>query len=249
VTVTLDVAEPLRVFLRDRHRRRDAVTVEVDGVSSLGHVVQSVGVPLTEVGSLVVSGAAVSPASRPPAGAAVRLLPVARPQAAPTSPPRFLLDVHLGRLARRLRVLGLDTGYDRDADDAALTEVAAAESRVLLTQDRGLLMRRRLPAGAASGPPPWVAAYVRGRTAEEQLDDVLDRFAPPLAPWTRCAACNGELLAVPKASVAAELEPGTRREFDEFARCRSCGRVFWHGAHAKGLDALVARARERTHPA
>jgi uncharacterized protein with PIN domain len=167
------------------------------------------------------------------------VLPVRRPQPAP---PRFLLDVHLGRLARRLRVLGLDTAYDRTADDAALTERAAAESRVLLTRDRGLLMRRRLPSAGRSGTPPWVAAYVRGETADEQLDDVLRRFAPPLAPWTRCPACNGELAAVAKADVAGRLEPGTRREYDEFARCPACDRVYWHGAHTRRLDELVARA-------
>ena len=249
--VALDVGAELRAFLRrPAHRRRpDAVLVPVDGVSTLGHVVQSVGVPLTEVGALVADGEAATPADRPRAGTVVRVLPVPRPQPAPTTPPRFLLDVHLGRLARQLRVLGLDAAYDSAADDAALTERAAEESRVLLTQDRGLLMRRRLPAATRGPAGParvaaWVAAYVRGRTADEQLGDVLARFAPPLAPWTRCPACNGELVAVPKSDVADRLEPGTRREFDDFARCPACGRVYWHGAHAPGLDDLVARARQ-----
>jgi len=141
--------------------------------------------------------------------------------------------VGLGSLARRLRLLGLDAAYDPAADDAALVEQATAEDRVLLTQDRGLLMRRALAAGA----------LVRGAGAEQQLSDVLERFAPALAPLTRCTACGGELVAVPKASVADLLEPGTRRSYDEFSRCTACGRVHWRGAHARRIEEMVARSR------
>jgi uncharacterized protein len=70
---------------------------------------------------------------------------------------------------------------------------------------------------------------------------VLDRFRLPLAPYTRCTACGGTLHPVPKAEVAARLEPGTRRTQQDFARCGGCGRVYWHGAHAARLDQLVRR--------
>src|SRR5919106_1808999 len=137
-----------------------------------------------------------------------------------------------GSLARRLRLLGVDTAYGNDADDADLVEEAGRERRVMLTQDRGLLMRRAL----------WAGAYVRGHGADAQLADVLDRFAPPLAPWTRCSACNGALAEVPKGEVVDLLEPGTRRRYERFARCRYCGRVYWRGAHGRRLDAVVADA-------
>jgi len=149
---------------------------------------------------------------------------------------QFVLDVHLGALARRLRVLGVDTAYRNDAADDALLEQANREHRVLLTQDRGLLRRRVL----------WAGAYVRGTRRADQLADVLDRFAPPLAPLTRCTGCNGELEQVPKQDVADELQPGTRRCYDEYARCRACGRVYWHGAHGRRLDAIVDAARSVT---
>ncbi|WP_246106291.1 Mut7-C ubiquitin/RNAse domain-containing protein [Pseudonocardia kunmingensis] len=223
-------APALWLFLPPR-RRRTQITVPYDGSASLGHVVQSLGIPLTEVGPPSVDGAAAG-ASRPlHQGAVVGLDPPPRPQPLPHGA-RFLLDVHLGTLARRLRVLGVDTSYDNDADDPDLVARAGREQRVLLTQDRGLLMRRAL----------WAGAYVRGHGATAQLADVLDRFAPPLRPRTRCAACNGELVDVPKEQVVDLLEPGTRRRYERFARCRSCGRVYWHGAHGRRLDALVADA-------
>ncbi|MDQ3761009.1 MAG: Mut7-C ubiquitin/RNAse domain-containing protein [Actinomycetota bacterium] len=225
------LARELWLFAAPR-RRREYVDVPYDGDASLGHVVQALGVPLTEVGALLVNCVPVDPAYRPRAGATVEVRPVARPQRVPRST-GFLLDVHLGTLARRLRVLGVDTVYCNDADDDALLHQAAKQQRVLLTQDRGLLMRRAL----------WAGAYVRGRRPGEQLADVLDRFTPRLDPWTRCTCCNGELVSVPKHEVAHQLKPGTRRCYDSFARCRACGQVYWHGAHSRRLDAIVRAAR------
>jgi hypothetical protein len=230
VEVVVRPAPALWLFLPPR-RRRPQITVPYDGTASLGHVLRAVGIPLTEVADPTVDGVRSDMSRRLHDGAVVELRPPPRPQPLPDGA-RFLLDVHLGSLARRLRLLGVDTAYGNDADDADLVARAERERRVLLTQDRGLLMRRALRAGA----------YVRGAGADAQLVDVLDRFAPPLAPWTRCSACNGELEDVPKERVVDQLEPGTRRCYDRFARCRACGRVYWRGAHGRRLERLVAEA-------
>jgi uncharacterized protein with PIN domain len=211
-------------------RRHDELTVPVDGVATIGHAVESLGLPRTEMGPILVDGRAAEPGDRLAAGAVVEVAPISRPQ--PMSAPRFVLDVHFGTLARRMRLLGIDTAYRNDADDPELVEQAVAEDRVLLTQDRGLLRRRALPQGA----------LVRGSDPDDQLADVLDRFRPPLAPWTRCPACNGGLAAVAKQDVADELEPGTLAAFDVFSRCADCTRVYWRGAHADQLDAVVTGA-------
>ncbi|MGN6330486.1 MAG: Mut7-C RNAse domain-containing protein [Motilibacteraceae bacterium] len=191
------------------------------------------GVPLTEVGALR-RGREVVAASEPAGSGVVDVLPVVRPQPL-AGPPRLLLDVHLGALARRLRLLDVDVAYAPagavGAQDHELVERAAAEDRLLLTMDRGLLMRRSLRR----------AAFVRGQRPDEQLADVLDRFRLPLAPWSRCTACGGELRPVAKSEVLDRLEPGTRRTQERFVRCVACGQVYWHGAHAARLGALVAR--------
>jgi uncharacterized protein with PIN domain len=155
-----------------------------------------------------------------------------RPQRLLVAPARFVLDVHLGALTRRLRLVGVDSAYSNDADDDELIAQANAQKRVLLTQDRGLLRRRSL----------WRGGYVRGARPDQQLLDVLERFAPPLAPLTICTACNGRLAAVPKPQVEQALQPGTRRTYDSFARCPACGQVYWRGAHSRRLEAVVAAA-------
>ncbi|MFJ9564429.1 Mut7-C RNAse domain-containing protein [Streptomyces fuscichromogenes] len=230
--IHVEVAPGLALFV-PHARRVGTHPLAVDGVSTLGHVIESLGVPLTEVGALVVDGREVPPAHIPAAGERVAVHPVRRPQSVPGAPLRFLLDVHLGTLARRLRLLGVDTAYEStDIGDPALAARSAAEKRVLLSRDRGLLRRREL----------WAGAYVYSTGPDEQLRDILDRFAPDLRPWTRCTACNGLLQEATKEQVADQLKGGTQKSYDVFARCAECGRAYWKGAHHQQLEAIVARA-------
>lgn len=235
--VTFVVPPRLRLFLPARRRTAEP-EVPVDGTSTVRHLLASVGVPKTEVAELVLDGRPVDPAYRPRPGDRIEVVEIGRPQPTPTSPPRFVLDVHLGTLARRLRLLGLDTCYDPDADDDALVEVSLAEQRVLLTRDRGLLHRRALRWGA----------HVDHQAPDEQVREVIERFAPPLRPWTRCPACNGTLAEVAKSDVEETLPAGTRRTYEVFHRCTDCGKVYWHGAHGDRLQRIVADAT-RASPA
>ncbi|WP_128433393.1 Mut7-C RNAse domain-containing protein [Streptomyces cyaneus] len=231
--IRVEFAPELRLFLPNGRRAGGAAQVSTDGVSTLGHVVESLGVPLTEVGALVVDGREVPVAHIPAPGESVTVRPVQRPQRVPGAPLRFLLDVHLGTLARRLRLLGVDTAYEStDIGDPALAARSAAEQRVMLSRDRGLLRRREL----------WAGAFVYSTRPEDQLRDVLERFRPELQPWTRCTACNGLLKEATKDEVADQLEGGTQRSYDVFAQCTQCGRAYWKGAHHEQLVAIVERA-------
>ncbi|MFF8231291.1 Mut7-C RNAse domain-containing protein [Streptomyces caelestis] len=230
--IRVEFAPELHVFV-PQARRAGALRATTDGVSSLGHVVESLGVPLTEVGTLVVDGHEVPVSHVPAAGESVTVRTVARPQRVPGAPLCFLLDVHLGTLARRLRLLGVDTAYEStDIGDPALAARSAAEQRVMLSRDRGLLRRREL----------WAGAFVYSTRPEEQLRDVLDRFQPELRPWTRCTACNGLLRQATKDEVADQLKHGTHATYDVFAQCTKCGRAYWKGAHHEQLEAIVERA-------
>ncbi|WP_327325363.1 Mut7-C ubiquitin/RNAse domain-containing protein [Streptomyces sp. NBC_01210] len=230
--ITVSVAPELRLFVPSE-RRAGRTTLVTDGSSTLGHVVESLGVPLTEAGRLLVDGRQVTVSHIPRAGENVEVRSVERPQQVPGAPLRFLLDVHLGTLARRLRLLGVDAAYENeDIGDPALAALSAKERRVLLSRDRGLLRRREL----------WAGAYIYSDRPEDQLRDVLERFAPVLAPWTRCTACNGRLTDTDKDSVQEHLEQGTQRSYEVFAQCTACERVYWRGAHHARLEAIVETA-------
>lgn len=151
---------------------------------------------------------------------------------------RFVADGHLGTLARNLRLLGLDTAYDRDADDRRLLEIMIEEERALLTRDRRLLMHSIVRHGYCP----------RSSDGEEQTGEIIRRFGllgkvGQLAPYRRCIRCNGLLEPVAKSEILATLaaEPLTLRYYDEFRRCTGCGRIYWPGTHFKKLATRVAK--------
>ncbi|WP_069166207.1 Mut7-C RNAse domain-containing protein [Nocardia altamirensis] len=235
--IAVGFAPDLHVFVAAA-LRGGPTAVRTDGMSTLGHVVESLGVPLTEVGALLVDGRPSGRSHIPSDGEAVEVRGLVRPLNT-TEPLRLLLDIHLGTLARRLRLLGIDTAYENpDIGDAALATRSATEQRVLLSRDRGLLRRREIFAGA----------YIYSHRPAEQLDDVLSRFAPPLAPWTRCTACNGRLADADKAAVREQIPDETERTYDTFAQCVDCGQAYWKGAHHARLSAIVDDAVARFGP-
>lgn len=219
--------------------------VPVGDPRSIKDAVESVGIPHTEVDLVVVDGESVGwdehvsggervavypPFETLPAGVLSRVRP-----APPPRPLRFVADVHLGTLARRLRLLGFDTWYDTEARDDDLAARSVADERILLTRDRGLLMRAVVRHGA----------LLRSTDPREQLTEVIRRFGleRDAAPMTRCVACNGALTPVAREEVLDELEPGTRAAgYDEFARCGACGKLYWRGAHHQDLDTIVSEA-------
>ncbi len=208
-------------------------------------VIEAAGIPHTEVDLIVVGGEAVSFSYRPAVGVRIAVYPVferldispvARLRPAPLRQPRFVVDVHLGRLARLLWLVGLDARWENDLDDEALASVGQAEHRIVLTRDRGLLKRRQVTRGL----------FVRSERPVEQVVDVLRRLdlGGRLAPFTRCMRCGGELAAVSKAEVLDRLEPLTRQHHDEFRRCTACRQIYWRGTHHDQLTNVVTRIRD-----
>jgi uncharacterized protein len=218
--------------------------VPVDGARSVKDVVESVGVPHVEVALLLCDGHPVGFEHRVEGGERLSVLPPLRhlghegvPAVTPppSLPPRFVCDVHLGTLARRLRLLGFDTRYDRAWDDVTLADIATDEDRILLSRDRGLLKRRAVVHGYLP----------RSDDPDEQLLEVVGRFdlASHLAPSTRCVPCNGLLEPVGIDEVRHAVPPRTLAAIDTYARCRDCEQVFWPGSHHDALRPLIARAR------
>lgn len=233
--------EELNDFLaKDRRRRDFAVTFAAP--RSVKDLIEAQGVPHTEVDLILANGEPVSFAYAVADGDRISVYPcfesfdvqsASRLGRPPLRQVRLVADVHLGRLVRWLRLLGLDCHYDPALDDAALAACSEREQRILLTRDRGLLKRRKVSHGIC----------IRSDQAEEQVREVLDRLQAEgqLAPFSRCLACNGSLADVPAAAVAQALPPRVLATHREFKRCTLCGQVFWAGSHAARLERLVAR--------
>jgi uncharacterized protein len=238
----------LNDFLPRPHR---FVTVErrFDGEASVKDLIEAAGVPHTEVDLVIVNSESVDFTYRVHDGDRVAVYPVfealdigpitiVRPE--PLREPRFFADAHLGRLARHLRLLGFDTAYEHNCDDAYLAATAAAEGRIVLTRDAGLLKRNVVTHGL----------FVRAQQPRAQLHEVVRRLqlVSRLNPFTRCLVCNETLTAVSKEQVAAEVPERAWHAHDRFMRCGRCPRVYWAGTHYERLRRLVEDIQALRHP-
>ncbi len=185
---------------------------------TLMHVIESIGVPHTEVERIEQ------------AGEIIRVYP-RRPERLDN--PRFVLDQHLGRLAAYLRMIGLDVLHTVPAPDEELAVISSREDRVLLTRDVGLLKRKEVRRGY----------FVRATDPRKQLVEIVKRFCllGTTAPFTRCFLCNTPLQRVDKAAVEKQLPERTAERYDEFMRCPTCGRVYWKGSHYDRMRGLIER--------
>lgn len=203
-------------------------------------VIESLGVPHTEVDLILVNGRPADLAqvvedgdrvSVYPVFESIDITPVARLRPRPLRQTRFVLDVHLGRLAAYLRMMGFDSLYRNDYGDEELARVSSSEERILLTRDRELLKRAVVTRGY----------YVRATSPRQQLVEVLRRFDlfNSAAPFVRCLACNGLLEPVEKEAVRDTLPPRIRETHHEFLRCAACARLYWKGSHYQRMRKMV----------
>jgi uncharacterized protein with PIN domain/sulfur carrier protein ThiS len=210
-------------------------------------LIESAGVPHTEVDLVLVNGQSVDFSHQVRDGDRVSVYPVfesldisplARVRPQPLRHLRFVLDVHLGRLAAYLRMLGFDVLYRNDYGDEELARLSSEEDRVLLTRDLGLLKRARVTRGY----------YVRETSPRAQLADVVGRFdlAPLAQPFARCLACNRLLETAPAGEVAGAVPPGVLARHSEFLRCPGCRRVYWKGTHYDRMQRLIAELARAT---
>lgn len=145
---------------------------------------------------------------------------------------KFIADSMLGSLARRLRMLGIDTAYCRDSEDGALKSMARAEGRILLSRDRRLVR--------AIGKGAW---EVTGTGVREEFLSVAPLLAAEgcrPAPMSRCLECNGRLITPDSASARAKAPPHVLESGADLLSCAGCGKVYWKGTHGKRMDEEVA---------
>lgn len=232
--------EELNDFLPPARRKR-AFAYRFRGTPAVKDAIEALGVPHTEVDLILVDGASVRFSHKLRGGERVAVYPVferfeispiTRLRPKPLRTPRFIADVHLGTLARYLRLLGFDTAYDNRAADADLARRSVQERRILLTRDVGLLKHRVLTH----------AHYVRATDPARQLDEVVKALdlRARIKPFSRCMRCNGRLRRVSKASVADDLPPRVCERVRAVSRCAACGQIYWPGTHFDRLTRLVA---------
>ncbi|MDJ0655140.1 MAG: Mut7-C RNAse domain-containing protein [Xanthomonadales bacterium] len=230
----------LNDFLKRERRGREFDAVFANP-SSVKDTIEALGVPHTEVDLVLVNGKPRRFDDLLRGGERVSVYPVferldiselnrLRPR--PLRTLRFVLDVHLGQLARRLRLLGLDVVYRNDLGDEEIVQIALAQKRTILTRDKGILKHRVVDRGH----------WMRATDPDAQAREVIEAFdlRGSCAPFTRCLECNGILADADPGGVVDRVPEQVARDFHHFRECRDCRRVYWPGSHYDRLRQRVA---------
>ena len=198
-------------------------------------MIESFGVPHVEIDLVLVNGLPVGFDYLVCNGDWVYVLPPLDPISLDI--PRFIADVHIKTLARRLRMLGFDTLYSRTLADHKLAEYSKNEDRVLLSRDTQLLMRNAVTRGL----------YIRSTHPPEQVLEVIKRFnlLEKITPLSRCILCNGEIASIQKGEIPVNaIPPAVRERTDAFCRCNGCGKYYWKGSHVDRMLKILSEIRQ-----
>ncbi|HOF22107.1 MAG TPA: Mut7-C RNAse domain-containing protein [Bacteroidales bacterium] len=217
-------------------RKQQSFQHSFRGDPSIKDVIESLGVPHTEIDLILVNGRPVDFSYKPgnedhisvyPVFESFNISGVTRLRQEPLRTLKFIADVHLGKLVRYMRLLGFDTLFERTYDDREIVELSVSQKRVILTRDRQLLKNRRVTHGY----------WVRSSDPREQIREIADRFdlRNDLKIFTRCMECNGLLSEISKEEVSADLPPRTRQYYQRFRKCGGCGKIYWEGSHYENM--------------
>ena len=214
------------------------------GNPSVKDAIEALGVPHTEVDLILINQKSVDFSYRLQESDFISVYPVfemfdittaTRLRPAPLRVTKFILDVNLGKLARKLRLLGFDTLYSNLYQDKEIVETALSEERIILTRDIGLLKNKKITHGY----------WIRSTDSDSQIREVVRRFDlySSIHPFQICLKCNGRIKSIAKEQVRNRLLPNTKKIFNEFFICDKCDAIYWKGSHYKGMLEYIARIR------
>lgn len=238
--------EELNDFLPEEKRKKQFEHHYIDR-ASVKDVIESFGVPHTEVDLILVNGKSVTFNYLINDGDDISVYPVfesfdisdvqhLRPK--PLRKPKFICDVHLGKLARYLRMMGFDVLYKNFFNDEEIVRLSKKEKRAILTRDRGILKRNKVTHGY----------YIRSSEVEKQAEEVVRRFdlQSLITEFTRCLDCNHKLIKIAKVKIKEELPPKVASAQKEFFKCPECSKLYWKGTHHQRMLSFVKKMKEKS---
>ncbi len=140
---------------------------------------------------------------------------------------KFIVDSMLGKLAKRLRLLGHDTLFDARLDDRELLKISKADGRIIITRDRQL--------SQIHGSKVFL---IKSTDLDEQLKEfhALAGIRPGgSVPFSRCSECNSPVEEVSKDKVKDIVPEHVYETMDKFSYCPKCKKAYWRGTHYEKL--------------
>ncbi|NWF88392.1 MAG: Mut7-C ubiquitin/RNAse domain-containing protein [Ignavibacteriaceae bacterium] len=239
--VTLRFYEELNDFLPPDKRKKRFEHSFIDR-TSIKDMIESLGVPHTEIDLILVNGVSVNLAylvkdkddiSVYPMFESLDITNLQHLRAKPLRKPKFILDVHLGTLAKYMRMLGFDTLYKNNFNDDEIVNISLKERRAILTRDRGILKRTEVTHGY----------WVRSTKPREQIFEVINRFdlKSVVKELSRCLVCNSLLKIISKKKIIDRLPPKVKEYQTKFYYCKECSKIYWKGSHYTNMLTVIEK--------
>lgn len=236
--------EELNDFL-PASRRKIEFPADFEGNPSIKDLIESLGVPHPEIDLIIINGESSSFSAKIADGDHISVYPVFESldvsgvqhlRKEPLRETRFILDVHLGKLAKYLRLFGFDSLLDMNLDDNEIIERSIQENRIILTRDKMLLRNKKVMHGY----------WIRSDNPRLQAEEVVRKFdlAGRMKPLNRCLECNTIIEPVSKELISERIPENTRKYYNEFWICPGCGRIYWEGSHFERMKEFVERIRK-----
>jgi len=238
--VSLHFYNELNKFLPQEKRDTD-FEFQFTSRRSVKDLIESFGIPHTEIDVIFVNDTSVDFSYIVQDGDNIKTYPASETLNSETIKhlkPRFetikfLVDIHLNKLARYLRLLGLDAICEKNLTSERLIEKALDENRILVTRSRNLLRTKEITLGV----------LIKEDIPEKQLEEIFHRydFSPHCNPFTRCMECNTILQPIEKEKIIDRLPPKVKVAYQSFTICTNCDKIYWQGTHIEKLNELIER--------
>lgn len=235
--------EELNDFLPEEKRKVVFVHEFIDR-TSVKDMIESLGVPHTEIDMILVNGNSVGFSYIVEDGDNISVYPVFESldvsniqhlRDEPLREPKFIADVHLGALVKYMRMLGFDVLYKNNYSDEEIIQTSLRENRTILTKDRKLLKNNKITHGY----------WMRTEGTEQQVKEIIRRFdlKNNIREFLRCLECNNILEPIDKDKVVNRIPPKVKEWQNEFWYCPLCDKVYWKGTHFEKMSEFIKLLR------
>lgn len=248
-TILLRFYEELNDFL-PQDKRKVRFAYHFSDNPTIKDIIESMGVPPSEIDLILVNGQSVNFSYTPKNDDKVSIYPVfesfdisriCRLRAQPLRETKFILDAHLGKLAKYLRLLGFDALYQdtgsHDFSPSPIDQREKQSKRIILTRDKNVLKKKIITHGY----------LIKAVDPKKQVEEVMSRFDlfSKIKPFSICLKCNVKIVPIEKNKIANKLPSIISRHFNEFSLCPTCKRIYWQGIHYQNMLAFVRQIRKK----
>jgi uncharacterized protein len=225
--------------------RKKAFPYEFNGKPSVRNSIHALGIPHSEVDLILVNGTPVNfnyhleggeLVSVYPVFESFDITPVIHLRSRPLRETKFIVDVNMGKLASKLRLLGFDTLFSNNYKDHEIISVSLKDKRIILTRDKGILKQNAVTHGY----------WLRSDNPKKQLQEVVQRFQlqNSFKPFSKCTHCNSQLVHIEKSSLKGRIPDDTLGYYAQFWECTGCGRIYWQGSHFKHIMQWIEKLKD-----